>query len=118
MAVKVKKEDFAEMREKAAKEPLLSKISSMFTRRSELSHRRNIFLKQRLEKAGVDVSAPKASKLMLVACVIVNIFITLYSVRRFYGDFGDNYLFLFLALVFIWVFIFVIVLLCCGSCST
>lgn len=109
MSVKFKKEDI--MKVSAAKRPSISEsVQEFFGHRSELKHRRKLLLRNKLDKAGFEISNAKASKIVFIACVLLNIFITVYAFMRFSEYFEGNYAFAALVLVFIWVFVFAIVI--------
>ncbi|MFC1741318.1 type II secretion system F family protein [Nanoarchaeota archaeon] len=107
--VKVGKEFFKTTEKHKPKYTLFGRLKNMMTRRGELAHLRKAHLKKRLEKAGIRISTSKASKILFVLCVIINIFITIYSINLFYDGLKYNYTFIVLMLLVIWVFIFTIV---------
>lgn len=112
--VRLKKKDLVKEVEKSVDEKRKRSASSglgrILSARSESRHRRKVMLKGKLDKAGFSMSTVAASRLVFLACVVANIIITLYAVRRFYDIFSYDYVFLVVVLIFIWVFIFAVVL--------
>ncbi len=86
------------------------RMPGFLSRISEGRHARKIALRQSLEKAGLGVSISSVSRSLLVICVILNIFVTVYAVNRFYDSLKYNYVFILIMMLVIWVFIFLAVL--------
>jgi Flp pilus assembly protein TadB len=104
---KEKKDDVQEVKkERRPRKSFSDMIRSLFERRAETRRLRRISLKRRLSKAGLEISSAKASRIILVICMIINIIITVYYLNRFSDQWSYNPVFLVLLVVFIWVFIF------------
>ena len=114
--VKIKKEDLKDSKEGGVEKRLKTRYS-FFTRlrmmgkqRAEHRHRRMTDLKRTMEKAGLSAKPSHVSRFMLVLCVIINLFITVYAIVRFYDLVRANVFFILLLLVVIWALIFFLVL--------
>jgi len=117
--VKLKKKDLApdkpsaEDKKKAKgakkKSPFLG-FGHFVSKQAEEKHRRKVHLRDKLAKAGFELPASKASRLVFVACIIVNIVITIYAFQRLYESLQANYFFIAILLLFIWTFIFLVVI--------
>ncbi|MBW2964737.1 type II secretion system F family protein [Candidatus Woesearchaeota archaeon] len=84
-------------------------FADFMRRRTETRRLRKLGLKERLGKAGLDISTAKAGKIVLVACILINLALTFYALRRFSDYWAGNTVFLLVLILFIWVFLFVIV---------
>jgi pilus assembly protein TadC len=108
--VKIKKADIAVDAEKVHHHAHSPGYKFSFIRKiTEGRHERKVALKQRIEKAGLNITTSSVSRLMIVLCVVVNFIVTVYAVNRFYDYLRYNYLFIIILFLVIWVFIFLLV---------
>lgn len=84
-------------------------FADILHRRTEEQRIRKLGLKQRIGKAGLNISTGKASKIVLFACIFINLLITFYALKRFADYWSGNIFFLLVLVLFIWAFVFVIV---------
>jgi archaellum biogenesis protein FlaJ (TadC family) len=106
-----KKEDVVKdaPKEQKTRSSFSGRLRSLFEHRAETRHLRKLALKKRMGKAGLGIAASKASRIVLVVCLILNIFITLYALNRFSDQWRYNPVFLVVLVLFVWLFIFAIV---------
>ncbi|MBN1543953.1 type II secretion system F family protein [Candidatus Woesearchaeota archaeon] len=88
----------------------LGRLVYSFRHRGEEKHKRNVALKLMMDKAGLRKSPSYISRALFILSVIVNIFITIYVVDRFYDVLRYNFVFIAVVLAVMWIFVFVVVL--------
>ena len=112
---RIKKEVFLEgLGQEIKQEIALSKkrpsIIELIKKRGEIKHQRDVYLRQQIDKSGLKITPVRASRMLLLMCIIVNVIVTIYASVRFYDYISANFFFVVLLLLFIWVFIFVIIM--------
>jgi Flp pilus assembly protein TadB len=108
--VRLKKEDLVKKSDdRPSKFSFFNRLQRSFSQRSETKHRRKADLKTRLDKAGLRSSPSSVSRFLFIACILVNIAVTIYAVTRFYDAVKESYIFLVVLIVVIWTLVFAFV---------
>jgi flagellar protein FlaJ len=97
-------------KELAGKMSLPQRMSYYFQNRGEMKRQRKMQLRQQIEKSGLVLNSGAVSRMITIACVVLNIIITVYLFNVFYDSLRYSILFMVILLAIIWILIFSIVL--------